>query len=209
MSPSVTVLGGVVLVVMPLCQSYTGTLTTKAKPQIVGTLHTERRPDLVLPLGRHDLRVRAGKLDARVQAGDRVRLGNVASDHILRPGRTVVRALRSREPTHRPAERTPVNVQEGVLLLDAKPRLQILRAVVSVLHRGTMVRSGRLPVRLVRVAQHDHIVRARLERVLVERARHQLHVRVAAERLVGGAAIVLPRGHIFRRLRHVVEDAIL
>uniref|UniRef100_A0A182UY77 Uncharacterized protein n=1 Tax=Anopheles merus TaxID=30066 RepID=A0A182UY77_ANOME len=179
------------------------------QPQIVGTLHTERRPDLVLPLGRHDLRVRAGKLDARVQAGDRVRLGNIASDHVLRPGRTVVRALRSRETAHRPAERTPVNVQEGVLLLDAKPRLQILRAVVRVLHGGPVVRGRRLPIRLVRVAQHDHIVRARLERVFVERARDQLHVRVAAERLVGGATVVLPRGHIFRRLRHVVEDAIL
>uniref|UniRef100_A0A182IN69 Uncharacterized protein n=1 Tax=Anopheles atroparvus TaxID=41427 RepID=A0A182IN69_ANOAO len=118
------------------------------QPEVVRALHAECRPDLVLPLRRHHLSVGAGELDARIQTGDRVCLGDVARHHVLGAGGAVVGALRPREPVHRPAEWAPVHVQEGVLLLDAEPRLQLLGAVVRVLHGRAVVRGGRLAVRL-------------------------------------------------------------
>lgn len=64
-------------------------------------------------------------------------------------------------------------------------------------------------VGLVSVAKHNDVLIAGLERVAVERARHQRDVGVASLRLICRRSVVLPVWAVVGLLRDLVEDAIL
>lgn len=101
-------------------------------PQLVAHRDARARPDLVLPLGRHHLRVDARDLDAGEEAGAVVRLHELAPDRAPRSRGAVVRPLRPGVAILRPPE-GPLRggVEEGVLLLDAEPWLLQTPAHVS------------------------------------------------------------------------------
>ena len=56
-----------------------------------------------------------------------VALDDVPGDDAVGAGPAVVRPLRRGKSVGRPAQRMPVGVQHGVLLLEAEPRMQIAR----------------------------------------------------------------------------------
>jgi len=88
-----------------------------------------------------------------------------------------------------------VEVEEGVLLLDAEPGL-LVDALVGHLQAGLAlvgVRGG--AVELVGVAHHQDVVAA-AEGVLVDGHRVQVGVRVGPLGLVARASIVVPNGQL-------------
>lgn len=87
------------------------------------TLNSVAGTDLELPLCRHDLGVGAGDLDAGIEAGLVMRLDDVAAEDLAGADTTVIRALGSRVPVHWPAVWAIRHVEQGVLLLEAEPRL--------------------------------------------------------------------------------------
>ena len=91
-------------------------------PQVVAGLDALTRSHLELPLRGHDLGVAAADLDARVQTGLVVGVGDVAAVRAVGADRAVVGALGHRVAVGlRPAERPAVSVQQAVLLLQAEP----------------------------------------------------------------------------------------
>ncbi len=91
-------------------------------PQVVAGLDALTRSHLELPLRGHDLGVAPADLDARVQTGLVVGVGDVAAVRAVGADRAVVGALRHRVAVGlRPAERPAVSVQQAVLLLQAEP----------------------------------------------------------------------------------------
>ena len=61
------------------------------------TFNAFTRPDLKLPLCRHDLSVDTGNFDASEQAGFVVSLDDVTAEYLVRAYTTIVRALWSWE----------------------------------------------------------------------------------------------------------------
>jgi hypothetical protein len=154
---------------------------------------------------------------ALTQARSIVSLDDWAAVRVLGADATVVRALRAiGEAPLWPAVRgDAVGLEERVLLLDAKPRLRVLDRLHDLVARDARVGRDRrahahrrVRVGLVAVAEDDDVLGraggAGAERVLVDRARHEEHLRVAARRLLGGGAIKIPHrqlGHAERRAR--------
>src|SRR6185369_14831560 len=105
---------------------FTDTIKQPARqPQLVGDVGRADRPDLELPLRRHDLGVRADDVDAGADAGVGVRLDHFAAEDLVTAYAAVVAALRRGESRLRPPERT-VALEERVLLLDAEPGIVLL-----------------------------------------------------------------------------------
>ena len=80
--------------------------------------------DLELPLAHHHLGVGALDREPGLDARQRVRLDDLAAGHLVAADAAVVRALRRGEAVLGPAQRAAV-LEEGVLLLDAEPRLEV------------------------------------------------------------------------------------
>lgn len=102
-------------------------------PELVTHVDAGAGPDLVLPLGRHDLRVDAGDVEAGKQARAVVCLDELPTDGAACSGRAVVRPLRTRVAVLGPAQ-GPLGgrIQQCVLLLNAKPWLLRQHAWASV-----------------------------------------------------------------------------
>merc|ERR1712167_308584 len=66
------------------------------QPHVIADLDAEARPDLVLPLARHDLRIRPGDFDAGVQTGLVVQVSDLPAEADVATDGAVVRALLSR-----------------------------------------------------------------------------------------------------------------
>merc|ERR1719411_2255793 len=65
-------------------------------PEVVSHVDALAGPDLVLPLGRHDLGVGAGDPDAGIETGAVVSLHNVPAVHLVSPHTAVVGTLGTR-----------------------------------------------------------------------------------------------------------------
>merc|ERR1712060_137904 len=150
---------------------------------MVATLDALTWADLVLPLARHDLRVRAGDRNACVEASLVVCFHDRAAERTIRACAAVVRTLRSRVATSRPAQRCPaIFLEEGVLLLDAEPWLLSHLLVEDGLGRISSVGRDRLHLRRQAVAQHENVVAA-AERICEDCHWSQEHLGVVPGRL--------------------------
>lgn len=87
------------------------------------TLNSAAGTDLELPLCGHDLGVGARDLDAGIEASLVMRLDDITAEDLASADTTVIRALGSRVPVHGPPIWAIRHVKQGVLLLQAKPRL--------------------------------------------------------------------------------------
>ncbi|KAH7006745.1 hypothetical protein B0J12DRAFT_539447, partial [Macrophomina phaseolina] len=90
---------------------------------LVAHVDTCTGPDLELPLGRHDFGVRAGDVEASVQASFIVRLDDIAAEGLAGAGAAVVGTLRAGKTTLRPATRPAIEIEQSILLLETKPEL--------------------------------------------------------------------------------------
>jgi hypothetical protein len=146
-------------------------------------------------LGRHDFSVGAGDLDPRVQAGLDVGLDNVTAEDLAGADTTVVRALGAREAAHRPAVGPTVHVEEGILLLEAEPRLLLLVVRGELIAFVAVVVGVRRAVGIPALTDHQD-VRGQTEGVWEDRHRAQVDVRVVARGLPGRRAIKVPFGKV-------------
>jgi hypothetical protein len=140
--------------------------------------------DLEFPLSGHDLGVGARDVDLGVQAGAVVSLDDVTAEDLAGTDTAVVGALGSREAVLGPAVRPAVDVEEGVLLLEAKPDVVLL---VLAKHNGSIVAVVvlvGLSVGVIRLG-HDEDVVAQPERVRVEGNGPEVDIGIVAGGLAG------------------------
>lgn len=142
-------------------------------------------------LSGHDLSVGARDLDAGVQAGLVVSEDNVALHDVARPNTTVVLELGGGEAALGPAVRPVIVADEGVLLLEAEPRLRLL---VEFHRLGTLVAVVKLIGRTVGVPafREDEDVRRAGEGVGEDGDRLQVDIRVAVRRLARRGTVKVP-----------------
>merc|ERR1719359_738882 len=137
-------------------------------PHVIAAVDALARPNLVLPLARHDLRVRTGDGESSPQAHLVVSLRDNAAEGNSISAAAVVRALGTcgftlvREP-----ERYLLSgLEERVLLLDPEPRNLILRFRHDLRASSTLVALHRkLRLRVESLAQ-DQLVRVSAERIV-------------------------------------------
>ena len=187
---------------------------------VVAGLDARAGAHLVFPLTGHHLAVDAADVEARIQAQVEMLLADQATKGNVRAHGAVVGALRTRvaELKHRiraavegarrrlgPAHGAAV-FKEGVLLLDAIPRLLVKRLLEDgVGHRARRLLDGG-HVRAEHLAQHEDVV-ALTHGVLAHECGLEEDLGIVAGCLAGGRAVVVPQGQLFNRGRHLVEDA--
>eukprot|EP00964_Phaeocystis_antarctica_P126984 scaffold90645_cov63-Phaeocystis_antarctica.AAC.3 len=177
-------------------------------PHVIAGGDADRRADLELPLARHDLGVGARDGDLREEARLVVRVGDGAAVGAVGAGGAVVRPLRAGVAALGPAERGDlVEIEQGVLLLETKPRASALLDIALRLsdeglggRRAGVGGQGRA-TRGVGVAQHQDVVAA-TEGVGVDSLRVDDHLGVIARGLAGRGAVVVPE----RQLGGVAGD---
>merc|ERR1719219_978185 len=173
-------------------------------PEVVPRVDALSWPDLVLPLGRHDLSVGAGHPDPGVETGAVVSLHDVPAVDLVGPDPAVVGALGAGEPVLGPPEGMLVLVQQSVLLLDTEPGMVILGLLHHLLTSLPLVGvSGKLVV-LVGLAQDQDVV-ASSEGVRVDLHRVKVSVGVGALGLVCGAPVIVPDWKILDTFRFGVQ----
>ncbi|KAH9408329.1 hypothetical protein TYRP_012001 [Tyrophagus putrescentiae] len=197
-------------------------------PQVVGRLDAQTRANLKrraikrrlspclalktkqtylkLPLGGHHLCVNAANLYARIETGAVVRLNDVTAKNAPGADAAVVGALWGGIASRRPSEalRALVAVQQRVLLLQAKDGL-LLGHLLHGLGGGVASVGGMGRLVVVDGLAEDENVVASAGRVGVDAHWLQVHVRVVALRLAGGAAVKVPA----RQLADVLRRAVL
>mmetsp|Transcript_56398 Transcript_56398/g.101369 ORF Transcript_56398/g.101369 Transcript_56398/m.101369 type:complete len:334 (-) Transcript_56398:242-1243(-) len=166
---------------------------------VIANLDATAWADLVLPLTWHHLRVDAGNLHTGLHAHGIVLIGDGTANGHPKASTGVIWPLRCR--------RTAVLVEsqryrgllahltwahQRVLLLDAKPRVEllVLRHVCGTL--CTSVADRRLVVPGIPAISHDQDVGWPTERIVEDSTRLQKHLRVVPIRLLGAAAVVVP-----------------
>lgn len=160
-------------------------------PQVIAHGHTHARAHLELPLGRHNLGICAANLHSGIETRLVVRLHDIAAENLVRSYAAVVRTLRSRIATLRPAQRLLVKVKQRVLLLNAEPRLLVGHLTGGFGARMSAVALARRLVELEGFAHDEDVVPA-LKGIAVDRHRMQVRVRVLANRLSRRAAVKVP-----------------
>lgn len=115
---------------------------------------------------RHHLSIGPRDLHAGVEAGSIVGLDDFAADHLIGTDATVIGTLRTREAILRPAEWPAVEVQQGVLLLDAEPGILVLDGFHRLIRQVPLVRLRRRLVAIVGVAEHELVFTA-AERIVI------------------------------------------
>ena len=168
-----------------------------------------------------NLGIGPGDLDPGVQTRAVMRLDDITLDNLAGANSAVIRALRSREPIlgpnrphtpssaittittttatttsrqgnkYAPPKRPPIHIQQGILLLQAEPRL-VRRVRLHQLGRlvAVVVLVGRA-VGVPALGQHQDVV-AQTQWVGVDGYGPQVHVRVVAGRLAGGGTVEVP-----------------
>lgn len=101
-------------------------------PKLITHVDPCARPNLVLPLGRHNLGVDSRHVDASKEASTVVCLDQLSANRTACSSRAVVRPLRTWVAVLWPAKR-PLggSVKESVLLLNSEPRLLQKRMQVN------------------------------------------------------------------------------
>lgn len=124
-------------------------------------------------------------------------LDDLPGDDLVGADAAVVGPLGPGEAVRGPAEGPAVDVQEGVLLLDAEPGLLLLHEarVHGLLALEPFVRGRRRVVEVEGLAEHEDVVVA-TEGVLVDRYRLQEDLTVLPVGLVRRAAVVGPEWQV-------------
>lgn len=103
----------------------------------------------------------------------------------------VVRTLRTRETALRPAVRSTIHGEEGVLLLNTKPRLDILRLIHDLLSVMTEVSAVGGAIVVVALCEDEDVITA-AERILEYGSGAEVDVGVGTRCLVGGRTVEVP-----------------
>merc|ERR1719171_900194 len=176
-------------------------------PHMVAAVDANTRPDLVLPLARHHLRVRSGDGQPSAAAVLVVRLRDGAAKGHLVAAAAVVGALRTlRLALVREAERDLLpGLEERVLLLNAEPRHLRLRLLHHLQARRALVPlHGLLRFRVEALAPNQ-LVRGPAERIVEDGHRTDQDFRVGPWGLLRRRPVVVPDrqlGGIRRDLVH-------
>ncbi len=168
---------------------------------MVGDLERAAGADLELPLAEHDLGVDAVDLEPRRQAGAQVLLDEPASVDLVRPHAAVELSLGRRVAGIGPAERSAA-AEQGVLLLDAEPRLRGLAELDDRAQQGAGVGAVRRTVGVVHLAQHEQVAAA-ADRIRAGERRLQDAVALVAGRLVGAGAVEAPLRGLLPAVQHL------
>lgn len=163
------------------------------------TFNALARSNLVLPLSWHDLRIDSSDFDTRVQTCFVVRIDNVTAKDTAGANTTVVRALRTWEPTLRPAVWPSVRTEERVFLFQAKPEL-VLR--VGFHQSGGLVPVVELVWRSIRIPglTHDNDIWLATPWVGENRARSDVDIGIVTRSLVGRRSVEVPLREIINTL---------
>jgi len=160
-------------------------------PQVITHGDSQTRSDLELPLSGHDLGVDSGDLDSSVQTSTVVGLDEVTSKDLSGSDTTVVRTLRSGEPTLGPTVRLTIGVEQGVLLLESEPRLVSLGQVHVLLgHVPVVVGSGSSIGEVTSTENEDVIPTP--EGITEDRDGPQENIGIVSRSLLGGRTIKVP-----------------
>ena len=108
-----------------------------------------------------------------------------------RTSAAVVGALGTRETALGPTVGGAVHIEEGVLLLDTEPGLDVLCLVHDLLGMVAVVGAVRGAVVVVALGENEDVLTA-AERVLEDGGGAEVDVRVAAGGLVGRGAVKVP-----------------
>ena len=182
--------------------------------ELVTDGNAKTRTDLILPLARHNLSVGARDLDASVEAGSVVCVGNDSSKAVVGTDRAVVRSLGSGitivRPSKGPGRELGLRSDKGVLLLNAIPGLFLWALVEDALHMVAEVGVGRHELLTIAVLPspslgHHELVVALAEGIPVHC--HGLHddLGVVSGGLVAGGSVVVPLGKVSDRVDLVID----
>ena len=125
-----------------------------------------------------------------------------------RTSAAVIGALGSGETPFGPAVGRAVDIEQGVLLLDAKPGDLVRGGIHGLLRIVTVVGLVRRPVVVVTLGENEDVVAA-AERVLEDGGGAEVDVRVATRRLVRRRAVEIPdaqRADVGHLLAHGLES---
>ena len=171
-------------------------------PHLVTDLDGAENAELELPLTHHHFGVRALDRDAGADAGQRVRLDDLAPGHLRSAHAAVVGALGGGEAHLGPAVGSLV-LEERVLLLDAEHRLEAGVLLGRFERRRARVGDVRGHVRIQDLAHDEHVLGS-AQGIGERRDRVQHAVREVTGGLVGARSIeaphrwLLPVGHDLR-----------
>lgn len=146
---------------------------------------------MVFPLSGHDLGVGTRDVDTSVQAGLVVSIYDVTAKDLAGTVTAVVRSLGSRETVLGPAVRPAVEVENGVLLLQAEPQLVLGVLLHHEVCIVTEVVGVGLAIRHVGLADDEDVV-TQTEGVGVEGSGAEVDVRVVTGSLTGGGTVEIP-----------------
>mmetsp|Transcript_49712 Transcript_49712/g.103421 ORF Transcript_49712/g.103421 Transcript_49712/m.103421 type:complete len:615 (-) Transcript_49712:45-1889(-) len=180
--------------------------------EMISHLHTPARTNLKLPLARHDLCVDTGDFNASLQALHVVLLrdgpanGNAAAcTGVVGSLRRWLRAILVEAQRNLCFLSDLPGPHQGVLLLDAKPRIQMFVLLHDLRTRGTRVANCRLTIPgIVGFGQHQDMGTS-AERILEDRLGVEVDLRVVAVCLLRAAAVIVPHTKPFhgsRQRRH-------
>ena len=165
------------------------------QPDLVRHLRRANRPNLKLPLRRHNLSVDAGYGQPGVKAVLQVVFHGLAPEDLVRADAAVVAALGRGKAVSGPAERVSA-FHKGVFLLDAEPHLEVRVLFGGGGAAGARVRGIRRHVGQHHLA-HNQLVVAAPDGVGIGAHRLENAVGVFALRLVGAGAVKAPKARLF------------
>ena len=162
---------------------------------------------MILPLSRHDFRVRARDVDAGVQAGLVMRLNHISPHDLASANTAIVRSLGSWEAVLWPAIWITSLAQHGVFLLKAKPEL---------VFRVLLHQDGGVVAEIVRVwlaighprLGHDEDVVAQAEGVGIHGNGTEIDIGIVSGSLLGRGTVKVPFWEVIERLRLLVQGLI-
>jgi hypothetical protein len=173
-------------------------------PEMVTHIDSWARTDLILPLGRHNLGVDTGNVDAGEHAGFVVGFYNITAVDLSGTDTAVVRALRTGETAFRPAIWPATLVEKGIFLFKTEPKV----VFGMCLHQfGTFVTVVELiggAIRVPTLAQNEDVLTLP-EWIGVDSDGANVDIGVVTGGLTGRRAIEIPFGKLFDRLDGFVE----
>ena len=187
-------------------------------PNLITNCNSFNRANLVFPLARHDLSIRARDLDTSIKTRSVVSVSDDSSKAVVRADRAVVWSLLPRVAIVRPAEWPGCEFcflsNYCIFLFDAKPGLFLATGIKNFASMNSEIRVCRFALRkgfispLVRLSHHND-VSTLSERIAV--VGHRLHydLGVVCWSLPAGRPIVVPLWDICKRVDFALKSAAL
>jgi len=126
-------------------------------PHVVSYINSETGSNLVLPLSRHDLSVDTGDLNSGVQACSVVGFYEWATERFVGTSTAVVGSLGGGETSLGPSEGGVVESEEGILLLNSEPWLEVLRLIENGKGGGSCVGGKWCAIRFISCSIKDQL----------------------------------------------------